>query len=78
MLLVMALIGLALSWDDWRAITDVLRTKGLTYLLEHAASMVRVWPKPVRRAGPAAITRACATQTGLAAAPTCSASRGSV
>ena len=28
--------SITLSWNDWRAVIDVLREKGLDYMLEHA------------------------------------------
>ena len=31
----------ALSWETWRAIIDMLRTKGLPYMVEHADSLER-------------------------------------
>ena len=31
-----------LSWEDWRAVIDVLRAKALPYMLEHADHIERL------------------------------------
>jgi hypothetical protein len=34
--------AIVLSWEDWRAVVDVLRAKALPYMLEHADHMERL------------------------------------
>jgi len=33
---------ITLSWEDWRAVIDVLRAKGLPYMLQHADHIERL------------------------------------
>jgi hypothetical protein len=37
-----AMNAVALSWEDWRAVVDVLRAKALPYMLEHADHIERL------------------------------------
>lgn len=34
--------AITLSWEDWRAVIDVLRAKGLPYMLQHADHIERL------------------------------------